>query len=182
MRNLYVQLLNKERVQFANVVWCNLEIPKHRFVLWQATLGHLLTRDNLVHYHLKLDYALCLTCDMQQESHCHLFFNCQFSQQVRDRVAAWLGNDVWPVQFEEWSSWMIGKPKGLKQKLAATALAASVYLIWWNRNNCLFNFCSMTVDRFDHLIKFYLKARIARLPRTKLKSKDIAFIEKLIFL
>ncbi|XP_062085791.1 uncharacterized protein LOC133791900 [Humulus lupulus] len=81
--------------------------------------------------------------------------------------------------FKEWSSWMIGKPKGLKQKLATATLAASVYLIWWNRNNCLFNFCSMTVDKVDHLLKVYLKARIAKLSRTKLKSKDLAFLERL---
>ncbi|XP_062089528.1 uncharacterized protein LOC133796064 [Humulus lupulus] len=67
MRNLYVQLLNKERVRFANVVWCNLAIPKHRFILLQATMGHLLTRDNMVHCHLKLESVMCPTCDMQQE-------------------------------------------------------------------------------------------------------------------
>ncbi|XP_062073940.1 uncharacterized protein LOC133778129 [Humulus lupulus] len=175
LRNLYVQMLNKERVQFANVVWCNLALPKHRFILWQATMGHLLTRDNLVHCHLNLESVMCPICDMQQENHGHLFLNCQFAQQVRSIVAVWLGSDVWPVKFEEWSSWMIGRPKGLKQKMAATALAASIYLIWWNRNNCLFNFCFMTVDRIDHLIKFYMKARIVRLPMAKMKGKDLAF-------
>ncbi|XP_062114585.1 uncharacterized protein LOC133825691 [Humulus lupulus] len=30
---LYMQLANKERVPFAHVVWCNLTLPKYRFVL-----------------------------------------------------------------------------------------------------------------------------------------------------
>ncbi|XP_062103340.1 uncharacterized protein LOC133814390 [Humulus lupulus] len=177
--NLYVQLLNKEKVSFAHVVWCNLTLPKHKFILWQATLGHLLTTNNLVRCHMQLNSVMCPTCDMQQESHDHLFFQCQFSQLVRIRIAEWLGNAIWPVQFKDRSSWMMGKPKGLKKMLAAAALAASVYLIWWNRNNCLFNFCSMTVDKFIYLLKVYLKARVAKLSRTKLKSKDLAFLEKL---
>ncbi|XP_062112932.1 uncharacterized protein LOC133824081 [Humulus lupulus] len=176
---LYVQLLNKERVPFAHVVWCNLTLPKHRFIIWQATLGHLLTRDNLVRCHMQLNSVMCPTCDMQQESHGHLFFQCQFSQLVRSRIAEWLGNAIWPVQFKDWTTWMMGKPKGLKQKLVAAVLAASVYLIWWNRNNSLFNLCSMTVDKVFYLLKVYWKARVANLSRTKLESKDLAFLEKL---
>ncbi|XP_062075236.1 uncharacterized protein LOC133779270 [Humulus lupulus] len=131
MRRLYFQLLNKERVHFAN------------------------------------------------ETHAHMFFDCLFSHQVRSKVASWLGNDIWPVKYEDWSTWMIGRPKGLKQKIAAAALAASVYAIWWNRNSCMFRFYAMTVDSIDHLIKSCLKARILRLLRTKFGKKDIAIVEKL---
>ncbi|XP_062112947.1 uncharacterized protein LOC133824096 [Humulus lupulus] len=67
---------------------------------------------------------------LYQESHDHLFFQCQFSQQVRSRVAEWLGIDIWPVQFKDWIAWMVGKSKGLQQKLLAAVLAASVYMIW----------------------------------------------------
>ncbi|XP_062104897.1 uncharacterized protein LOC133816384 [Humulus lupulus] len=125
LRKLYIHMLNKERVHFAIVVWCNM-----------------------------------------------------FSQQVRSNVASWLGLDIWLMKYEEWSSWLVGKPKGLKQKIAATALAASVYMIWWNRNTCLFRSFFMTADCIDHLIKFYLKARIFRLPRTKFGKNDLAFVEK----
>ncbi|XP_062075488.1 uncharacterized protein LOC133779554 [Humulus lupulus] len=124
LRRLYVQLLNKERVHFANVVWCNLEVPKHMFILWQDTLGHLLTRDKLVHCHMNIDSLLCPICELEQETHAHLFFDCLFSQQVRSKVTSWLGNDIWLIKYEDWSNWMIGRPKGLKQKIAAAALAA----------------------------------------------------------
>ncbi|XP_062112794.1 uncharacterized protein LOC133823954 [Humulus lupulus] len=112
------------------------------------------------------------------ESNGHLFFQCQFSHLVRSRIAEWLGNAIWPVQFKDWIAWMMGKPKDLKQKLVAAVLATSVYLIWWNRNNYLFNFYSMTVDKVVYLLKVYLKARVANLSRTKLESKDLAFLEK----
>ncbi|XP_062114224.1 uncharacterized protein LOC133825275 [Humulus lupulus] len=133
LRKLYFQMLNKDRVHYANV-----------------------------------------------ESHSHLFFYCQFSQQVRANVAAWLGVDIWPSRYEEWISWMVGKPKVLKQKLAAAALAASVYLICWNRNMCMFRSCSMTVGNVDHLIKFYLKAILVRLPKLKVKKNDLAFVEQFV--
>ncbi|XP_062080507.1 uncharacterized protein LOC133785272 [Humulus lupulus] len=114
LRKLYVQMQNKERVHFANVVWCNLAVPKHRFILCQATLGHLLTQDKLVHCHLSIASLLCPICELKQETHSHLFFDCHFSQQVRSKVASWLGIDIWLVKYEDWSSWMFGRPKGLK--------------------------------------------------------------------
>ncbi|XP_062118621.1 uncharacterized protein LOC133832270 [Humulus lupulus] len=176
---LYVQLLNKEMAPFAHVVWCNLTLPKHRFILWQATLGHLLTRDNLVRCHMHLPSVMCPTCELQQESHDHLFFQCQLSQLVRSRVTEWLGLDIWPVQFKDWIAWMVGKPKGLQQKLLAVVLAASVYLIWWNRNHCLFKFCSMSVNKVVFLLQVCLKARVDNLPRSNLNNKDVAFLENI---
>ncbi|XP_062103338.1 uncharacterized protein LOC133814388 [Humulus lupulus] len=129
LRLLYTKLLNKERLHFANVVWCKLALPKHIFMLWQAILGHLLTRDNLVHCHIKLDSLLCPVCELEQETHDHLFFECIFSHQVGLKVASWLGDDIWPTKFEDWSNWMVGRPKGLKKNLAAAALAATVYIL-----------------------------------------------------
>ncbi|XP_062075299.1 uncharacterized protein LOC133779343 [Humulus lupulus] len=83
LRAVYNRMLNKDRVSFANVVWCTIDLPKHRFILWQATLGHLLTRDKLHFCQLKLSSLLCPVCEEEQESHSHLFFACPFSQQVR---------------------------------------------------------------------------------------------------
>ncbi|XP_062086109.1 uncharacterized protein LOC133792209 [Humulus lupulus] len=47
---------------------------------------------------------------------------------VRAKMEEWMGMDIGPSRYEEWSSWMVGKPKGLKQKVAAAALAAAVYM------------------------------------------------------
>ncbi|XP_062075318.1 uncharacterized protein LOC133779363 [Humulus lupulus] len=86
LKVLYHRLLNRERVAFANVVWCSLVVPKHRFILWQATLGHLLTRDKLHYCNLDLPSLLCPVCELEQESHAHLFFVCPFSQQIRAQM------------------------------------------------------------------------------------------------
>ncbi|XP_062075047.1 uncharacterized protein LOC133779060 [Humulus lupulus] len=68
-----------------------------------------------------------------------------------------LGMDIGPSRYEEWSSWMVGKPKGLKQKVAAAALAAAVYMVWWNRNKS-------TEDAFQQLKQIMCSAPILALP------------------
>ncbi|XP_062115116.1 uncharacterized protein LOC133829344 [Humulus lupulus] len=174
---LYELLVHKDRVPFFHVVWCNLSMPKHRFILWQATLGHLLTRDNLVKCHLQIISELCPVCELQQESHDHLFFQCPFSQMVRQRVASWLNWDIWPIHYQEWINWMKGKPKGLQQKLLAAGLAAVVYLVWWNRNQCLYNHCSFSVNSVFTVLQNSLCARVKNLSSCKLSSKDVRFLE-----
>ncbi|XP_062118732.1 uncharacterized protein LOC133832399 [Humulus lupulus] len=179
---LYNLLLHRDKVQYAFVIWCNLSVPKHRFILWQATLRHLLTRDNLLKCQLCLPSVLCPICELHQESHDHLFFQCKFSQLLRSKVAAWLGCAIWPVHLNDWVDWMVGKPKCLQQKLLATGLAAAVYFIWWNRYNCIFNLCSVSVNAVFALLQNCLKARLENLHRFKLKRKDVAFLEKVHFL
>ncbi|XP_062088587.1 uncharacterized protein LOC133795153 [Humulus lupulus] len=176
---LYSQLVNTDKVPFAHVVWCNLTLPKHRFILWQASLGHLLTRDNLLRCHLQLASTLCPICELQQECHEHLFFQCQFSQQVRNRVASWLGREVSPVHYHGWIEWMKGKPKGIQQKVFAAGLAASVYLVWWNRNQCMFNYFSVSVNKAIAQLQDCLKTRVSSVSKAKLKSKDLVFLKNL---
>ncbi|XP_062113231.1 uncharacterized protein LOC133824364 [Humulus lupulus] len=156
LRDLYNRLLNKDRVTFANVVWCSLTLPKHRFILWQATLGHLLTRDKLHYYEMKLSSLLCPVCEEEQESHSHLFFACPFSHQVKAKLEDWLGRDLWPSMYDNWCSWMVGKPKGLKQQIVGATIAATVYMVWRNRNNCIFELSSLSVGYVVQMIKYYL--------------------------
>ncbi|XP_062118749.1 uncharacterized protein LOC133832420 [Humulus lupulus] len=100
--------------------------------------------------------------------------------QVRAKMEEWLGRDIWPSMYEEWSSWMVGKPKGLKQKVAAAAMAAAVYMDWRNRNKCIFEFSSLPVGFVDQLIKYYLKNRLTRLPKLKVEKNDLAFFENFV--
>ncbi|XP_062080469.1 uncharacterized protein LOC133785234 [Humulus lupulus] len=176
---LYFQLINREKVPLASVIWCNLSLPKHRFILWQTSLKHLLTRDNLLKCHLQLTSYLCPICEVQQECHEHLFFQCQFAHQVRKGVARWLGSMIWPEGFHDWIRWMEGKPKSLQQKIVAAGLAASVYLVWWNRNQCFFNSFSVSVCKAVSLVQDCIKARVSSLSKDKMKSSDIVFLRSL---
>ncbi|XP_062118254.1 uncharacterized protein LOC133831861 [Humulus lupulus] len=152
-------LINKDRVFYANVVWNSLTVPKHRFILRQATLGHLLTRDKLSLCHLELPSVLCL---------------------VRSQVESWLGRGIWPIHFAGWCSWMAGKPKGLKQAVLSAALAASVYMVWRNRNNCIFKFSSFSVGFVTNLIKYFVRGRLLYHSKKNIRKKDLAFFDRVV--
>ncbi|XP_062118712.1 uncharacterized protein LOC133832376 [Humulus lupulus] len=175
--NLSKGLLNRERIEFANVVWCSVAVPKHRFILWQASLGHLLTRDKLQYCNLELPSLLCPVCEMEQESHAHFFFVCPFSQQLRAQMMDWLGRDLWTITYEHWCTWMCGKPKSLNHQMFAAALAASVYMIWRNRNLFVFELRSLSIGHVIQLIKFSIMSRLARFPKLKVKASEVAFFE-----
>ncbi|XP_062119183.1 uncharacterized protein LOC133832924 [Humulus lupulus] len=135
LNKLYMLLLQQSKVRFAKVVWCSMSLPKHIFVLWQSVLGHLLTQDNLILRQIPLDSPLCPVCEIDLESHAHLFFDCLYSQQVLNKIADWLGIAIWPSKFYDWIAWMDGRPKGLSQRILVVAFAATVYFIWLNRNS-----------------------------------------------
>ncbi|XP_062117273.1 uncharacterized protein LOC133831119 [Humulus lupulus] len=167
----------QENASYANVVWCKLSIPKHRFIMWQSVQGHLLTRDKLLHCHVRVDSNLCPLCEIEMETHAHLFFDCDFSQRLMIRVRDWLGAAIWPSKYPEWLNWMEGRPNGLLQKIAATALAAAIYFIWLNRNSCVFDCIAYIVQRVGHLIKECMKARMLSLARKNLLKKEKAMFD-----
>ncbi|XP_062094096.1 uncharacterized protein LOC133800150 [Humulus lupulus] len=154
-----------------------MAVPKYRFILWQASLSHLLTRDKLHQCNLVLPSLLCLVCELAQESHAHLFFDCPFSQQLRDHLLDWLGRDIWPSTYASWCTWMCGKLKSLRHQVLAAALAAAVYMVWRNRNLCVFEMRSLAVGPVMQLIKFSIRSRLARLTKRKVRASEVAFLE-----
>ncbi|XP_062094109.1 uncharacterized protein LOC133800166 [Humulus lupulus] len=146
LNHLYMLLLQQSKVRFAKVVWYSLSLPKHRFVLWQYVLGHLLTRDNLLLRQIPLDSPLC---------------------PILNKIADWLGIAIWPSKFCEWIAWMDGKPKSLFQRILAAALATAIYFIWLNRNSCIFNHAAISSNRILCLIKASLKAKLLGFARKK---------------
>ncbi|XP_060965529.1 uncharacterized protein LOC133034457 [Cannabis sativa] len=83
---LYMGTLKLNIDSYYKSVWCNFSLPKHKFILWQLVHGHLLTRDNFQKFHIILDSSYCPVCDIEEESHHHLFFNCCVSREVVKQV------------------------------------------------------------------------------------------------
>ncbi|XP_062085965.1 uncharacterized protein LOC133792073 [Humulus lupulus] len=82
LKTLYLNWLQRVSVDVAKAVWSRLTVPKHRFILWQSILGHLLTRDNLIKCQILVNSCLCPVCERAEESRQHLFFDCSFSHQL----------------------------------------------------------------------------------------------------
>lgn len=67
-------------VDWFHVVWFSQRIPRHAFHLWLVIKRRLNTQDML---RQRDDIMLqCPLCDLQPDSHDHLFFDCLFSSQV----------------------------------------------------------------------------------------------------
>ncbi|XP_062103589.1 uncharacterized protein LOC133814674 [Humulus lupulus] len=167
---LYNNMLQKEQVGFAKVVWSSFSVPRHRFILWQAVLGHLLTRDNLARCPIEVNSVACPVCDRGEESHSHLFFDCIFSHRIWELINSWLGAEIWPKQRNNWKLWLDGKPKTVMQRIYIACLAASVYHIWCNRNMCYFSQVSYTPHSLVKIIKRSIKIRL----QGRLSKKDLS--------
>ena len=74
-------------VHWANVVWEQWSLPRHSFSLWLAILGKLKTRDRLLF--LSSD-PICPLCENAEESHAHLFFNCDWTSSLWRKARHWL--------------------------------------------------------------------------------------------
>uniref|UniRef100_A0A803PL93 Reverse transcriptase zinc-binding domain-containing protein n=1 Tax=Cannabis sativa TaxID=3483 RepID=A0A803PL93_CANSA len=75
-------LMNKKiywRYFCVRAIWHGLSMPKHTFQLWQATRDKLLTRDHLSKSEHSMSNLNCVVCDIDLESHSHLFFKCRLS-------------------------------------------------------------------------------------------------------
>ncbi|KAL2934263.1 hypothetical protein RDABS01_017382 [Bienertia sinuspersici] len=66
------------KIHWGKAVWCSSAVPKHQFMTWLAFRQRLLTRDRLKRMNLVEDQRCCL-CNSEDETHSHLFFDCEFS-------------------------------------------------------------------------------------------------------
>ncbi|XP_060968731.1 uncharacterized protein LOC133036230 [Cannabis sativa] len=144
----YDEMLGAAKVPYATNVWHKLIVPKHRFIYWQVINEHLLTRDILSRF-LPIASDLCVVCDMDPESHNHIFIDCIFAKKLIKRVEGWSGVLNWPSCLREFH-----QIKPAKTDLAAAVLnaviAAVLYMLWKNRNDC---FLMMFVTMFLPLVK-----------------------------
>ncbi|XP_062093733.1 uncharacterized protein LOC133799749 [Humulus lupulus] len=105
LKSLYSSMLQRYSVGFAKAVWCSLSVPKHRFILWQLVLGHLLTRNNLVWCRIDVSSKICLVWELLKH---------------------WLSPGIWPNQWDNWKQWLEGKPKNMMHRIYVASLAAAI--------------------------------------------------------
>uniref|UniRef100_A0A803Q184 Reverse transcriptase domain-containing protein n=1 Tax=Cannabis sativa TaxID=3483 RepID=A0A803Q184_CANSA len=103
---LYNSKLVHHSFPYNTAVWSSLNLPKHRFILWQVVNNNLLTRDKLAQFRIVPDSLDCPVCELEAESHDHLFFECVLSSRVMQGVFDWLGFQAWPAAAAGWRSWL----------------------------------------------------------------------------
>ena len=91
-------------------------------------------------YRVDLTTLKCSLCNLESESHSHLFFECKFSKDVWDQVCIRADIDVNLIDFDSVISRLIplAKRRSVRSVVSKLVLAATTYLIWKERNDRIF--------------------------------------------
>ncbi|PWA58483.1 RNA-directed DNA polymerase, eukaryota, Reverse transcriptase zinc-binding domain protein [Artemisia annua] len=126
-------------VSWCKLIWLSQNIPKHTFVFWKAVQNRLTTQDKVRQWG-SYDLMICPLCYNDMDSHSHLFFKCKYAGQFWGKVLVNIeincGNMEWNEIVNEFARKFNGNSIG--SVIRRLSLAASVYLIWQERNNKLF--------------------------------------------
>ncbi|KAL9227846.1 hypothetical protein vseg_003490 [Gypsophila vaccaria] len=129
----YVWLRGRlQPVSWHKQVWNKWVLPRHQFLGWIYAKGGLRTNDKLIHMGLLVD-ADCHLCGQFPESNDHLFFHCEYSKRVIERVAETTHIRLPDTHLLEWCRSATGSnlQKGIKTAL----LLGTLYNTWLQRNN-----------------------------------------------
>ena len=130
---------NYEKVKWCNVVWFSQCNPRMAFVLWMAVKRRLQTQDRVMKWNNDFNMK-CPLCNLVNDSHSHLFFECEFSKEIWSDLKAkmeinWMA-DSWDVVIDQF----VNEPcnNSIGSVLRRIGLASVVYHIWKERNTRLF--------------------------------------------
>ncbi|GJY52321.1 reverse transcriptase zinc-binding domain-containing protein [Tanacetum coccineum] len=160
----------EEDVKWWKVVWFSQNIPKHAFIVWLAIQNKLTTQDKSKQWG-SYDVLCCALCKNNTASHLHLFFECRYSSEVWKNVMDKMGvgdrSYKWFEIVEEMSRTFNGN--SINSIIRRLCLAASVYLIWQERNYRIFR-----EERRSHveLTKAIIDVVRMRLLNLKFKRSD----------
>ena len=125
----------RPRVSWCELVWFSNCIPKHAFILWLAIRKKLMTQDRMQVWQSTGDLS-CVFCNLQQDSVNHLFFDCQFSQNIFQHFRLY---EFCLFRFNSWDDFILKAAEKWKGKLLGSIinkliLGSLVYFLWQERN------------------------------------------------
>nr|GEY43156.1 hypothetical protein [Tanacetum cinerariifolium] len=128
-----------EEKKWQEIVWYQQCIPKHTFCLWMAMIGRLLTQDKLLAWGFQTG-LLCSLCNKVNDSHSHLFFLCEYSQEVWKSVAEKMNltKIIYKWDYIVNDLVQLKNGKNIWSVVRRLCLAAGVYLIWQERTQRTF--------------------------------------------
>ncbi|GJT39303.1 hypothetical protein Tco_0939168 [Tanacetum coccineum] len=129
------------KVTWYDMVWFASGIPRHAFTLWLIVKHKLKTQDRVCSWDVSANLGTsCSLCELQQDSHEHLFFECSFAQSVWNHVKGLVGLDSVAPDIYTIIAHIGSKAKRRTSPIviAKLVVAASAYYIWQERNWRLF--------------------------------------------
>ena len=116
-----------EEVAWNKVVWFTQGNPRYAFVLWMAIKGRLQTQDRLMIWNSNKDMK-CSLCNKTNDSHRHLFFECEFSKRIWEEMKRKMDNSDIPNGWENVIEYYIQSPNNnsIRSVLQRIVLATTV--------------------------------------------------------
>lgn len=125
-------------IAWTSRVWFAGHIPKHAFCLWIACLNRHPTHDRMLNWKNDPPDWKCSLCGVCMDSHDHLFFCCSYSTVVWQIVTNDVGWSNAPTSWNTMVEVLADDNVAPKKLIYKLALAASVYMIWRERNGRIF--------------------------------------------
>ncbi|GJW71500.1 RNA-directed DNA polymerase, eukaryota, reverse transcriptase zinc-binding domain protein [Tanacetum coccineum] len=160
-----------EKVEWHTVVWFNQFQPRHAFLLWLAIKERLTTQDRLARWNCQVN-AVCSLCKKEKYSHAHLFFKCEFAEQICESLKNKLGNLRCNNELENIVKMLsqVKSRKCLRSVVNKLALVAVVYYIWQERNWRIFKQDERIVDQMLKTINENVTMRLMSLKVNQTKA------------
>ncbi|CAN7053383.1 unnamed protein product [Brassica rapa subsp. trilocularis] len=130
---------------------------------WLMLLNRCPTRDRLLAWGLQTD-SLCLLCNRANESRNHLFFSCSYSATVWSHFSARFGVNSQSSSWDDIAHSLLSQ-SGSKHQIFLSILTwqATIYDLWWERNDRLHRSNFRSPDRIIKKISLVIKNRISSL-------------------
>ncbi|KAK4727177.1 hypothetical protein R3W88_032094 [Solanum pinnatisectum] len=112
---------DREKVEWRKLIWSNYGAQKWLFILYLALNIRLSTKDRMAKWGVTSNLT-CPLCQVEDEDIDHLFFACMFTVGIWKKLLAWQG-----IQRNT-----------SKAKVYRMVLAGTIYHVWIERNNTIF--------------------------------------------
>nr|GEV96344.1 hypothetical protein [Tanacetum cinerariifolium] len=149
------------KMEWHPVIWYNMSIHRHTFVVWMALQNKLMTQENIAKW--KDDAGMkCSLCQCCMNSIEHLFFMCPFTNAVWREVQKMLNMQLsydWQIIIDE----LIGLPnnKNVWSIVRKLVFGAAVYFIWQERNRRMFQNEKREVKNIVEIVKEIVRLKLA---------------------
>ena len=150
------------KVSWDKVIWARASIPRHAFIAWVCVHRRLPTKVRLSKLYHQNDLQ-CVLCSHHNEDDSHLFTACPYAREVWDAVMHW-----WPLPFRNTfpsletmaASLSRFKAPRTHKQISYAIFAATLYFIWYVRNQLLFRNHLIVAQSTVCMIKEQIRHRV----------------------
>ncbi|XP_059281045.1 uncharacterized protein LOC132034692 [Lycium ferocissimum] len=177
IKQVYLKLRGcHQKVCWRRFVCNNQGSPKWVFILYLALNRRLYTRDRLKKWGIT-NQVVCPLCGTEPETIDHLFFQCSFSAAVWEKLLMWQGYQRKAMDRTNEVLWMCAQVNGkaAQSQVCRMVVAGSVYILWQERNNRVFQQKERTPEILIRMIVQEVMVRGSLQPRLAYRMAQLDY-------